>query len=162
LVDTIPVRCTSTRGQPISNFVPTFYVATVDLASDPEGDTFLSLPTLQKGIAWINGHPLGRYWRVGPQRTLFVPRPYLVRGENTLVVLELDGTGGFDIPEALFGDRMEYGNDRLGGGGCGSAREEGLWGSPMWPWVPVWVVVVGYFGGVAGRWKRRWGYRSIR
>ena len=43
-----------------------------------------------KGIAWVNGFCLGRYWRRGPQRTLFVPGPVVRSGGNELVVLELD------------------------------------------------------------------------
>lgn len=30
----------------------------------------------------VNGFNLGRYWNVGPQRTLYVPAPVLKRGEN--------------------------------------------------------------------------------
>ncbi|MFT7839728.1 beta-galactosidase [Saccharothrix sp. BKS2] len=43
-----------------------------------------------KGVAWVNGFPLGRYWSRGPQRTLYVPGPVLRSGDNELVVLELD------------------------------------------------------------------------
>jgi beta-galactosidase len=43
-----------------------------------------------KGIAWVNGFCLGRYWRRGPQETLFVPGPVVRQGTNELVVLELD------------------------------------------------------------------------
>lgn len=38
----------------------------------------------------VNGFPLGRYWRRGPQRTLYVPRPVVRAGTNEIVVLELD------------------------------------------------------------------------
>lgn len=43
-----------------------------------------------KGYAWINGFFLGRYWRRGPQRTLYVPRPVTHAGTNTIVVVELE------------------------------------------------------------------------
>lgn len=52
-------------------------------------DTFLSLPGWIKGIAWINGFCLGRYWNRGPQKTLYVPAPHLRSGVNELIVLEL-------------------------------------------------------------------------
>jgi beta-galactosidase len=52
-------------------------------------DTFLSLPGWDKGIAWINGFCLGRYWKRGPQKTLYVPAPCLRPGENELIVFEL-------------------------------------------------------------------------
>ena len=56
----------------------------------PHVDLFLDTAAWGKGIAWVNGFCLGRYWRRGPQRTLFVPGPVLRSGRNELVVLELD------------------------------------------------------------------------
>jgi beta-galactosidase len=53
-------------------------------------DHFLQTSGWGKGIAWVNGFCLGRYWRRGPQHTLFVPGPVLRPGANELVVLELD------------------------------------------------------------------------
>jgi beta-galactosidase len=53
-------------------------------------DHFLSTVAWGKGIAWVNGFCLGRYWRRGPQETLYVPGPVLRSGRNELVVLELD------------------------------------------------------------------------
>ncbi|MBE5787484.1 MAG: beta-galactosidase [Clostridiales bacterium] len=55
------------------------------------GDTFLYLPGFTRGVAFINGRCLGRYWRVGPQQTLYVPAPWLKEGENELVIMEMDG-----------------------------------------------------------------------
>ncbi|MGZ3752494.1 MAG: glycoside hydrolase family 35 protein, partial [Mucilaginibacter sp.] len=37
------------------------------------GDTYLDMRNWEKGIVWINGHNLGRYWSIGPQQTLYVP-----------------------------------------------------------------------------------------
>jgi beta-galactosidase len=56
---------------------------------DSVGDTFLDLRGWGKGLVWINGHNLGRYWRIGPQQSLFVPAPWLKRGENEAIVLDL-------------------------------------------------------------------------
>ncbi|WP_329056021.1 beta-galactosidase [Amycolatopsis sp. NBC_01488] len=53
-------------------------------------DLFLDTGEWGKGLAWLNGFPLGRYWRRGPQRTLYVPRPVVRAGANDLAVLELD------------------------------------------------------------------------
>jgi beta-galactosidase len=39
---------------------------------------------------WVNGFCLGRYWSLGPQRSLYLPWPLLRAGRNELVVLELD------------------------------------------------------------------------
>jgi beta-galactosidase len=41
-----------------------------------------------RGMVWLNGFALGRYWQRGPQRTLYVPGPVLRAGTNELVVLE--------------------------------------------------------------------------
>ncbi|NUR63283.1 MAG: beta-galactosidase [Catenulispora sp.] len=59
---------------------------------DEPADTFLHLDGWTKGVAWINGFNLGRYWSRGPQGSLYVPGPVLRPGQNELVVLELHGT----------------------------------------------------------------------
>jgi beta-galactosidase len=53
-------------------------------------DLFLDTAGWGKGMAWLNGFALGRYWRRGPQRTMYVPGPVVREGANELVVLELD------------------------------------------------------------------------
>lgn len=53
------------------------------------GDTFLRIDGWKKGIAWINGFNLGRYWEVGPQRALYIPGPLLRKGRNEIVLFEL-------------------------------------------------------------------------
>jgi beta-galactosidase len=53
-------------------------------------DLFLDTFAWGKGMVWINGFLLGRYWRRGPQRTMYVPRPVVRAGTNEVVVLELD------------------------------------------------------------------------
>jgi beta-galactosidase len=52
-------------------------------------DTYLDMSKWGKGVVWVNGHNLGRYWSVGPQQTLYVPAEWLIKGENEIVVLEL-------------------------------------------------------------------------
>lgn len=52
-------------------------------------DTFVSLEGWTKGVVWINGFNLGRYWNIGPQKTLYVPAPLLKTGENEIIVFEL-------------------------------------------------------------------------
>ena len=53
-------------------------------------DLFLDTAGWGKGMVWFNGFLLGRYWRRGPQRTLYVPAPLVRAGANDVVVLELD------------------------------------------------------------------------
>jgi beta-galactosidase len=53
------------------------------------GDTYLDMSQWGKGMVWINGHNLGRYWAIGPQQTLYVPGEWLKKGSNEITVLEL-------------------------------------------------------------------------
>lgn len=54
-------------------------------------DTFLNTVGWGKGVAFVNGHNLGRYWPLpGPQITLYVPAPFLKTGENELIIVELE------------------------------------------------------------------------
>ncbi|MCE5168624.1 beta-galactosidase [Paenibacillus profundus] len=71
---------------------PGFYEATLTIEGTPK-DTFLRLDGWKKGVVFINGFNLGRYWEVGPQQTLFVPAPILRKGGNDIVVFELHAAG---------------------------------------------------------------------
>ena len=53
------------------------------------GDTFLDLGSWGKGVVWVNGHNLGRYWDIGPQKRLYCPAPFLKAGTNEIVVFDL-------------------------------------------------------------------------
>ena len=57
------------------------------------GDTFLDTSSLSKGFVWVNGIPLGRFWSVGPQKTLYLPGPWLHAGQNEIQVFDLAGKG---------------------------------------------------------------------
>jgi len=76
---------------------PGLYRGTVTVAGRP-GDADLALPGWSHGFAWINGFCLGRYWALGPQRTLYVPGPVLREGANELLLWEWEGA------PALVGD----------------------------------------------------------
>lgn len=52
------------------------------------GDTFLDMSKWGKGIVFVNGHNLGRYWNVGPQQTLYLPGCWLKKGANRINVFE--------------------------------------------------------------------------
>jgi beta-galactosidase len=69
-----------------------FYRATFRV--DAPGDTFLDTSAFAKGAVWLNGQPLGRIWNIGPQKTLYVPGPWLHAGENEVVVFDLSGQPG--------------------------------------------------------------------
>ena len=55
------------------------------------GDTYLDLSTWGKGLVWVNGHCLGRFWQIGPQQTLFLPGCWLKKGENEIIVMDIVG-----------------------------------------------------------------------
>jgi beta-galactosidase len=68
---------------------PCFYRGSFSVAAP--ADTFLDTSQLTKGQLWINGHAMGRYWNVGPQKTLYVPGPWLKQGANEIVVFDVNG-----------------------------------------------------------------------
>ena len=70
---------------------PTLYTATFEVPLP--ADTFLDMRGWGKGIVFVNGHHLGRYWQAGPQQTLYLPGCWLRKGQNKLVVLEQQNDG---------------------------------------------------------------------
>ncbi|XP_059708884.1 beta-galactosidase-1-like protein isoform X1 [Haemorhous mexicanus] len=91
---------------------PAFYTGTFETPGIA-WDTFVKLPGWSKGLLWINGFNLGRYWSCrGPQQTLFVPGSVLHAGRpNNITVLELERAP--PTPLLLFLDRPLY-NRTLG------------------------------------------------
>ncbi len=78
---------------------PTFFRATLSIEGEP-GDTFVRLDGFEKGFVTVNGHNLGRYFNsAGPQKTLYLPAPYLKAGENEIIIFESDAatTGEFSL-----------------------------------------------------------------
>ena len=69
--------------------MPAYYRTTFRL--DKVGDTFLDMSTWGKGMVWVNGLAIGRFWEIGPQQTLFMPGCWLKEGENEILVLDLKG-----------------------------------------------------------------------
>ena len=65
---------------------PTVYEG--EFEAIPGVDTFINPDGWGKGCIFVNGFNIGRYWSVGPQKTLYVPGE-LIRKKNTVHVLEL-------------------------------------------------------------------------
>ena len=84
--------------------LPAVYRAKLEISGHPK-DTFLFLERFSKGIVLINGFNIGRYWKIGPQRTLYVPYPLLNRGINEIIIFETDGMPGTEAPIVTFLDR---------------------------------------------------------
>ncbi len=72
-----------------------FYRGTLKI--DQPGDTFLDTSQFVKGFVWVNGHALGRIWDVGPQKTLYLPGPWLKKGSNDVIVFDEEGAAGRTI-----------------------------------------------------------------
>lgn len=67
---------------------PAWYKATFNLAKT--GYTYLDMSQWGKGMVWVNGYNLGRFWKIGPTQTLCVPGCYLKKGINEIIVFDLD------------------------------------------------------------------------
>lgn len=68
---------------------PAFYRFTFDV--EEACDTFLDFEGWGKGCAFVNGFNIGRFWKIGPQRRLYIPAPLLNKGENEIIIFETDG-----------------------------------------------------------------------
>ncbi len=77
------------------------------LVIDEVKDTFLKLDNFTKGFVTINGFNIGRYWEIGPQKTLYVPSSILKSGENEIILFESDGIKGESVIE--FTDKPDLG-----------------------------------------------------
>jgi len=69
------------RTPATSDVGPALFKGTLNINGQPK-DTFIDMEGWSKGVVFINGANLGRYWSLGPQRTLYVPAPILRRGVN--------------------------------------------------------------------------------
>lgn len=72
--------------------------------SQEKGDTFFDLSNYTKGIVWINGHNLGRYWNIGPQKRLYCPDSWIKEGLNEIIIFDLQQTE----PKPVFGFKTLY------------------------------------------------------
>ncbi len=66
--------------------MPTIYQGEFNLKE--AGDTFIDMQNWGKGIVFINGKNLGRFWKVGPQQTLYIPGVWLKQGKNEIVIFD--------------------------------------------------------------------------
>ena len=99
----------SQAHRPLSS--PAYYRASFKVKKI--GDTYLDMSSWGKGLVWVNGHCLGRFWEVGPQQTLYLPGCWLKKGLNDIVILDIAGpakatVSGITTPivDVLHRDRM--------------------------------------------------------
>lgn len=83
-------------------------------------DTFLNFETWGKGLVYVNGHPLGRIWNIGPQQTLYMPGCWLKEGENEILIFDILGPREY-ISEGLSSPII----DKLQGEALIKHRKEG-------------------------------------
>lgn len=94
-----------TFGKEIPAEASVFYRGTMEI--EDVKDTFLKLEHFTKGFVTVNGFNIGRYWEVGPQKTLYVPASVLKKGVNEIIVFESDGIKG--VAEIEFCDTHQLG-----------------------------------------------------
>lgn len=82
-------QLSSLRYEKRATSMPAFWRGSFKVAKP--GDTFLDVRSWGKGVVWVNGHCLGRFWNIGPTQTMYVPGPWLREGNNDIVVLDLVG-----------------------------------------------------------------------
>lgn len=84
-----------------NNGPPVWYRGTfANSKSGMAADTFLELPGGIKGLVFVNGHNLGRYWTIGPQQQLFLPGAWL-KDVNEVLVLELEPKSSARVARGL-------------------------------------------------------------
>lgn len=74
---------------------PAFHRGTLFIRTP--GDTFLDMEAFSKGVTWANGHMLGRYWDIGPQRALYFPGAWQRQGGNTVLVFDVSDTAAAQV-----------------------------------------------------------------
>lgn len=68
-------------------------------------DCFVHLDGFTRGCVFVNGFNLGRYWNVGPQKSLYLPGA-LLKEENEIVVFSI---GGYKNAEIKITDKHDLG-----------------------------------------------------
>ncbi len=88
--------------------LPVFYRGTFNL--DEIGDTLLDMTGWGKGMVWVNGINLGRFWDIGPQYTLYLPGCWLKVGANEIIVMDIEPTGHHavrGVTEIIYGLKVD-------------------------------------------------------
>lgn len=78
---------------------PAFYRFELNISQ--RQDTYVKIENLGKGVLFLNGKNMGRYWDKGPSLTLYLDRYFLKEGTNELLIFE---TEGVPIEELQFSD----------------------------------------------------------
>lgn len=79
----------NTASQP-ANQPGYFFTGSFEL--NQTGDTYFDMSRYVKGVVFVNGHNLGRFWHIGPQQRLYCPASWLKKGKNEIIVFDLHAT----------------------------------------------------------------------
>ncbi len=81
-------------------------ICSAEFAVTDPCDTFVKIDGANRGFIEINGKNIGRFnYDEGPQKTLYVPAPFLKSGKNEIAIFSSDGTEKNVI--AVFTDKPE-------------------------------------------------------
>lgn len=100
----LPISDTAGATKGSAPYTPGIYRGVINIDTDGDiPDTFLDMSAWGKGLVYVNSHPIGRFWQIGPQQTLYLPGCWLKKGENEVVVLDIAGprepvVQGLDAP----------------------------------------------------------------
>lgn len=93
-LDELPALKSYSSSDKMNTTQPVFFTGSFDIGGYETDvaalDTYLHIEGGIKGNVWVNGFHLGRYWRIGPQQSLYLPGTVVKRGVNEVVVLELE------------------------------------------------------------------------
>ncbi len=88
--------------------MPIFYRG--EFTIDEAGDTLLDMTGWGKGMVWVNGINLGRFWNIGPQYTLYLPGCWMKQGVNEVIVMDIEPTGhntSKGVVEPIYGLKID-------------------------------------------------------
>lgn len=68
---------------------PSLVKASFHLSAGQICDTFMEVKDWKRGVVFVNGFNIGRYFSGGPQLTMYIPAPLLKVGENTVSYFSL-------------------------------------------------------------------------
>lgn len=79
---------------------PRFYETSFSI--EEAADAYISLKSFTKGLVFINGFLLGRYFNLGPQNTIYLPKELLEIGVNTLTIFDYFGASLVELGDKAY------------------------------------------------------------
>jgi len=70
---------------------PAFYKFNLTIKEEEMQDYFIELGKAGKGVVFVNGINIGRFWDIGPFTTAYAPQDFWKVGDNEIVLFETEG-----------------------------------------------------------------------